>query len=224
MLRLADRTYVFGDWERRMLTDVSVYRSDEVRVSGSPRLDLVAPVSSAEPGPATEDDRASVRAELGIEPHRLVIIPGTLVPLIVASTIRSPWPPSWTGRSPGVHLVVKLHPGEPDEGPLSGGDRRSRTLTRLRAASRHEIVQSVDLYRLLRAADAHVGAQLTVLTEAVATGTLNLLADTVSAADLLGYVDAGVAIPIRDGGDLLAALNKGPGASGSPRRPPGLPG
>ena len=213
VLRLADRTYVFGDWERRMLTDVSVYRSDEVRVSGSPRLDLVAPVSSAEPGPATEDDRASVRAELGIEPaDRLVIISGTWgpiyrrfhYPIALAALVDRPLP--------GVHLVVKLHPGEPDEGPYRAvieGAARSRGF----APPPVTIVQSVDLYRLLRAADAHVGVQSTVLTEAVATGTLNLLADTVSAADLLGYVDAGVAIPVRDGGDLLAALDKGPGPS-----------
>ena len=74
----------------------------------------------------------------------------------------------------------------------------------------------MDLYRLLRAADAHIGVQSTVLTEAVVTGTTNLLAATLAASDLLGYVEAGVAIPVRDGGDLLAALDAGPAAAAGP--------
>ena len=40
-LRLPGRTYVFGPWERDVLTRTSVYRPEEVVVGGSPRLDLV---------------------------------------------------------------------------------------------------------------------------------------------------------------------------------------
>lgn len=206
-LRLANRTYVFGDWERRLLTDTSVYREDEVRVSGSPRLDLVAPEVA---------DRDGVRAELGIAPEdRLLVISGTWgpiyrrfhYPIALASLVDRPLP--------RLHLVVKLHPGEPDEGPYRA------VIEGVAAARGFEpppitIVQSVDLYRLLQAADAHVGVQSTVLTEAVATGTLNLLADTLAASDLLGYVEAGVAIPVRDGGDLLKALDAGPSGAASP--------
>ncbi len=76
---------------------------------------------------------------------------------------------------PRVHLVVKLHPGERDEGPYRA------VIEGVAAAHGFEpppvtVVQSVDLYRLLRAADAHLGLHSTVLTEAVATGTPNLLA------------------------------------------------
>ena len=69
------------------------------------------------------------------------------------------------------------------------------------------VVQQIDLYRLLRSADAHLGIHSTLLTEAVAAGTLNLLADTLAWSDLLGYVEAGVAVPVRDGADFLAALD-----------------
>ena len=79
-------------------------------------------------------------------------------------------------------------------------------------------VQAVDLYRLLRAADAHIGLQSTVLTEAVVTGTPNLLAATSSASDLLGYVEAGVAVPVRTGADLLAALDAGSAATPEARQ------
>jgi hypothetical protein len=68
------------------------------------------------------------------------------------------------------------------------------------------VVQRVDLYRLLAAADAHLGIHSTVLTEAVATGTPNLLASGLEGADPLGYVEAGVAIPVRTPEDVAAAL------------------
>ncbi len=73
------------------------------------------------------------------------------------------------------------------------------------------VVQRIDLYRLLQAADAHLGIHSTVLTEAVVTGTHNLLADTLASSDLLGYVEAGVAVPVRDGATFLAGLET-PGA------------
>jgi hypothetical protein len=109
---------------------------------------------------------------------------------------------------PDVHIVVKLHPGEPDDGPYrqvveaaaAAGGFRPPPVT---------IVRSIDLYRLLAAADAHLGVNSTVLTEAVVVGTPNLLCDTLAAADLLGYVPAGVARVVHDGGDLLAALDEG---------------
>jgi hypothetical protein len=69
-LRLPARTYVFGRWERDLLTERSVYRDDEVVVGGSPRLDLVAP-----PDPA---DRARIREELGVtDDERMVLVSGT---------------------------------------------------------------------------------------------------------------------------------------------------
>jgi hypothetical protein len=104
-----------------------------------------------------------------------------------------------------VHLVVKQHPAEVDEGPY-------RAVIEAVAASRGfapppiTIVRDVDLYRLLGAADAHLGIHSTVLTEAVFVGTPNLLATTIKGGDLLGYVDAGVALPVADGAELLAAL------------------
>jgi hypothetical protein len=198
-LVLADRTYVFGEWERELLIERSVYRQDEVAVSGSPRLDLVTR--------APDIDAAGLRAELGVQPgHRLVVLSGTHgpayrrfhIPYALDRLLDRPWP--------NVHLVVKQHPGERDRGPYE------TLIAGLAAARGFEappvtVVKDVDLYRLLRAADAHLGIHSTVLTEAVAAGTRNLLADTLASADLLGYVDAGVAIPVRDGTTFLIALD-----------------
>ena len=198
-LRLPDRTYVYGEWERDLLTNQSVYRDDEVRVGGSPRLDLVQ---------HDRVDRQAVRRELGIaDEDRMVVLSGTWgllyrrfhYPIALAHLFCRP--------IERVHLVVKLHPTERDDGPYR------QIIEGLASAGGFDpppitIVQSVDLYRLLAAADAHLGIHSTVLTEAVATGTPNLLADVLAASDLLGYVESGAALPVRTPEDIAAALDR----------------
>ncbi len=197
-LRLPDRTYVFGRWERDVLVEDSVYLADEVVVGGSPRLDLV------QPGAA---DRETVRAALGIAAgDRMVVVSGTHgamqrrfhVPIALAMLTDRPLP--------GIHLVVKQHPGERDDGPYRAVVERAAA-ARGHAPPPMSLVQSIDLYRLLAAADAHIGIYSTVLTEAVMTGTPNLMFAGLATADLLGYAAAGVAVPVRSGADVLAALD-----------------
>jgi hypothetical protein len=99
------------------------------------------------------------------------------------------------GPLPGIHVVVKLHPEE------EGGEHYERLLTGLARAGGYEppaltIVRDLDLYRLLRAADAHLGVYSTVLTDAVLTGTPNMIAVGQAYADTIGYVAAGVAVPV----------------------------
>ncbi|HET7678345.1 MAG TPA: hypothetical protein VFK38_10910 [Candidatus Limnocylindrales bacterium] len=205
-LPLPDRLYLFGDYERRLLTSRSVYREGELRVVGSPRLDLAG---SRDQGAATAADerRTALRRALGVaQGDRLVVISGTsgdsgrrlhLLPALAAVFDRP---------LPGVHVVVKLHPGEKDEGPyrrLIEGIAQARGFR----SPPISIVQRIDLYELLAAADAHLGVHSTVLTDAVAAGTGNLIAATQASGDLLGYVDAGVALPVRDGAELLAGLD-----------------
>jgi hypothetical protein len=197
-LRLPDRTYVFGDWERRLLLEHGAYRDEEVRVVGSPRLDIIHPTVLRE--------REAVRQELGVaDGDRLVVISTTWaeearqfhIPVSLAALIDR--------RLPNVHLVIKLHPREPDDGryrELIQGVAKALGFT----PPPIRVVQRTDLYRLLAAADAHVGIYSTVITEAVVTGTPNLLSSVLATGDLLGYVGAGVAIPVHDGGELLAGL------------------
>jgi hypothetical protein len=110
------------------------------------------------------------------------------------------------GSLPNVHLVFKLHPGERDDGPYRG------LIEGLAGAGGYDappvsVLRDVDLLGLLRTADGHLGLHSTVLTDAVAAGTMNLIAMTDAHADILGYVEAGVAIPIRSRPELLAALD-----------------
>lgn len=199
-LLLADRTYVFGRWERRLLVERGRYRPDEVVVGGSPRLDYVQP--------AVLRERDAVRRELGVATgNRLLVVSTTWAELPRRFDLPVSLAALFDRPLPGVHLVFKLHPREPDEGAY-------RRLLEGIAAARGiplppvSIVQRTDLYRLLAAADAHVGVYSTVNTEAVVTGTPNLLAAAIATGDLLDYVDAGVALPVRDGGELLEALDR----------------
>jgi hypothetical protein len=111
------------------------------------------------------------------------------------------------GPLPGIHVVFKQHPGERDDGPYRA------LLTGLARAGGYRpppmtVVRDIDLYRLLRSADAHLGLHSTVLTDAVAAGTPNLIAIVEGHADLIGYVSAGVARPVSDVEGVRAAMSE----------------
>jgi hypothetical protein len=200
-LCLPSRTCVYGDFERDVLLELA-YEPREVVVTGSPRLDLDA-LATAD---ATDDERAAVRRELDVaEGDRLLVVSAVNLRFLQRSHFAHMLEAVLGEPLPAVHVVVKQHPGERDDGPyrdLIEGLARAGGYV----APPITVVKDIDLYRLLRAADAHLGLLSTVLTEAVVTGTPNLLAVTDAHADLLGYVAAGVAQPVRTTADLLAAL------------------
>lgn len=200
-LPLADLTCVFGAYEARLLTGQSVYRPEEVEVTGAPRLDLVR-------GARDDRERAAIRSSLGVDPgDRMLVFSSTSSPSVRESTFAVALDTLLDGPWPGVHLVVKLHPAEVDDGfyaRLVAGIARARGFE----PPRLSVVKQVDLFALLRAADAHLGVMSTVLTDAVAAGTRNLIAAGLADSDLLGYVDAGVAQPVRSSAELVAALQR----------------
>jgi hypothetical protein len=199
-LRLPDRTYVFGAWERSLLLRESVYRADEVVVGGSPRLDLLRPE------PVSTD---TLRRELGVEAgRRLVVLSGSWGPLQRRFYYPIALRHLFDRELDDVHLVVKLHPTEGDEGPY----RSVIEAVAARAGFKPPpitTVQDVDLYELLAAADAHLGVRSTVLTESVVVGTPNLLAAGLAGYDQLDYVKSGVAVPVHDGAEMQSALSNG---------------
>lgn len=210
-LPVPDRFYAFGRFEERLLTTGSVFRPDEVHVAGSPRLDLAAsgPAAGTAGGAtgAAGGATAAIRSALGVAPgDRLLVVSTTFGPprqLYTPGALAA----LLDDDLDGVHLVVKTHPNEPTDDlyeRLVGGLRRSLG----RPPARLTVVQAIDLYALLAAADAHLGVFSTVLTEAVAVGTPNLLAVTQATSDLLGYIDAGVAVGVRSGAELRAALDR----------------
>lgn len=199
---LPSRMFVYGEYERRVLLE-GAYHDDEVAVVGSPRLDLDSAQGRPEDAAA---EREAVRRELGVaDGDRLLVVSTVPAPFIRRSHLVHMLEVVLGGPLPGVHLVFKQHPGERDAGPYR------MLLAGLARAGGYEpppvgVVKDVDLYRLLRAADAHLGQQSTVLTDAVMAGTANLIATVEASPDILGYVAAGVARPVRDTAELLAAL------------------
>ena len=110
------------------------------------------------------------------------------------------------GALPGVRVVFKLHPGD----RRGSRTRRCSRASPPPAASEPppiSVIRDIDLYRLLRAADAHLGMHSTVLTDAVVVGTPNLIATVDAHTDLLGYIQANVARPVHDAAELLGALD-----------------
>jgi hypothetical protein len=202
-LVLPDRTFTYGSFERSILLEHGGYTADEVEVSGSPRLELDPEALADDLAP---ERRAQVRRDLGVSASDLMLVVSTAhTPLFRRFYLAHMLDRLLGGPLPGIHVVFKQHPGEIDEGPyrrLIEGIARAGGYK----PPRMTVARDIDLYELLRAADAHLGLSSTVLTDAVAAGTRNLISVAQAYGDLLGYVTAGVARPIRDVAALRDAL------------------
>jgi hypothetical protein len=198
---LSDLTCTFGSYERDLLLDEGGYPADAVVVTGSPRA---TPESAArEIGPL---ERAAIRRQLGV---------ADVDRLLVVSTARHSVGDEFHGMAmvatlfdgplPGIHVVFKLHPEEQE------GGHYVSLVRGLAAARGHRppemsVVRDIDIYRLLRASDAHLGQYSTVLTDAVLTQTPNMVAVGHAWADIIGYVGARVAVPVRSVDDVRAFM------------------
>jgi hypothetical protein len=102
-------------------------------------------------------------------------------------------------------VVFKLHPQDQATGryeALIAGLARAGGYPPVRLS----VVRDVDLYRLLRTADAHLGQYSTVLTDAVVAGRPNMIAVGQAYDDMIGYVEARVAVPVRSVDDVRAFM------------------
>jgi hypothetical protein len=201
---LPDRTFVYGPYERRVLLDVGGYLPDEVEISGSPRSGQSVQVDMPPANHVAE--RAAIRRELGVaEGDRLLVISTTFSGLGRTYLLHM-LGVLLDGPLPRVHLLFKQHPGEHDDGPYRA---LVEGLARVGgwAPPPISVVRGEDLLRMLQAADAHLGLYSTVLTDAVAAGTPNLLAVVSPKHDVLGYVEAGVARPVRSVVELRNELD-----------------
>ena len=200
-------TCVFGEYERELLVGEAGYAPASVVVTGSPRGTTPDPGIAIELGTQPiAADREAVRRELGIATgDRMLVVSvahnrilGELHTFAMLARLLG-------GPLPGVHIVIKLHPQDdaPPRHPLM---LRDQALAGGWPAPPVTTVRDMDLFRLLRAADAHLGQYSTVLSDAVVAGTPNMIAVGQAHADALGYVAARVAVPVRSVDDVRAFL------------------
>jgi hypothetical protein len=153
-----------------------------------------------------EAERSRVRAELSVADADIMLVVSTIaLPFMQRFHFMHMLEAVLDGPLPGVHIVFKQHPSEPDEGPyrrLIDGFAGARGYE----PPRMSVVKDIDLYRLLGAADAHLGQSSTVLSDAVVVGTPNLIAMVEPGGDILGYVGSKVARPVRNVAELRDAL------------------
>jgi hypothetical protein len=206
-LVLPTLTFVYGDYSRRVLL-AGAYDEAQVEVSGSPRVELDQRSDAlVDAVAARSTERIGVRRELAVaEADRLLVVSTLNLEFVRRSHFVHMLERTLGGPLPGVHVVFKQHPAERDQGPYRA------LLEGLAEAGGYDpppisVVRDIDLYRLLRAADAHLSLFSTVLTDAVEAGTPNLIAIVEGHADLLGYVQAGVAQPVSSVTDVMAALD-----------------
>lgn len=202
-----DTTCVFGPYERDLLVRQGGYDPATVVVTGSSRS------NPDETGMAqSPDERAQVRSELGVaDGDRLLVVSVAHNP--VAGDLHSADMVARMLGGPlsGIHVVFKLHPQDRTQGPF---EALLRGLARAGGypSPRITVVRDFELYRLLRAADAHLGQYSTVLTDAVVAGTPNMIAVGLAFGDMLGYVEARVAVPVECPDDVRSFM-------GEPRAP-----
>jgi hypothetical protein len=200
-----DLTCLFGAYERDLLVDECGYAPTAVIATGSPRI-----AEGRADQPMTPTERADVRRQLGVAGgDRMLVISAARHTVGEELHSMPVFGRLFDGPLPGVHLVVKLHPEE------SRGDHYAELIDGLARAGgwpapRLTIVRDVDVYQLLRSADAHLGIYSTVLTDAVLAGTPNMIAVGQAWADLLGYVPAGVAVPVQSNADVRSFMANPP--------------
>jgi hypothetical protein len=192
---------VYGAYERRLLVEECGYPPHEVVATGSPRV-----MSGAAAAPADPEARALLRRSIGVgDGEQLLMITGARHAVgegLVSTTV---YAGLLAGELPGVHLVVKLHPEEDQ------GDHYAALIDGLAAAGGYRpppvtVVRHIDLFQLLRAADAHLGIYSTVLTDGVVAGTPTMVAVGQAWADLIGYAAAGVAQPVATVDDVRSFM------------------
>ena len=197
----ADMTCLFGAYERDLLVDAGGYAPASVVATGSPRA---APDSAVRP--VTDDERDAVRRRLGVhEGDRLLVVStarrnvgDVFHSMAMAGRLLA-------GPFPGVHIAFKLHPEERD-GSHYLALLAGQAIAGGYPAPRMSVIRDIDIYRLLRVSDAHLGQYSTVLTDAVLTSTPNMVAVGQAWADIIGYATAGVAVPVATADDVRSFM------------------
>jgi hypothetical protein len=154
---LVDRTFVFGSFYKRLLTQRSIYRDDQVCIAGQQRLSHFRRHLST-------FDRAALRRRLGL-PSDATLLLFASQPILRSyeSELDTMFKGAVAER--GVHLLVKLHPGEAQDDyylrlAAKQGFRRERL----------HVSRDIDLYQAVLSCDRVISVISTVIAEAIVLG------------------------------------------------------
>jgi hypothetical protein len=192
---LCDMTCVYGDWDRDLLTEGSIYPAETVTVTGHVQMDGIG---EREWGSRSEIGSSLRERILPPGSHRLLLFTSQgefradAAPRLLAALARS--------RTSNI-LVIRPHP---QEGPAEFW---------WEAARKHEVADRVlvegggDLHNWLDACDVHLSVSSTVLGEAALWGRPNIVIGSKAGGDFCGCLEAGVATELDRFPSLDAALD-----------------
>jgi len=177
---LCDTMTLWGPHIKRFLAQANAYRSDQLVVCGSPRIDRML---------KTKHLYDDVRKHLGISVGAPIALytsnkfARAFITTILDSITHS------RARS-DVHWIVKLHPSE-----------ETRAIWQQEIAKRGllnvvVVREEFEFHTLLMACDVHITFASTTLIESAVLGKLNLGLVTPNAPDPAGYREAGAFLPV----------------------------
>ncbi len=196
LIPLCDVTCVYGDFEREILVGRSIYPESCIAVTGQVQMDR-----------RNLADRAwGERGEPGESLRKKILPPGCDGLLLFTSqeTLRAASMPTllraFAASELRNYLVIRPHPQEHPE-PFWKEAIESFQLHRRVLVSRQG-----PLEQWLDACDVHLSVTSTVLGEAAALGRPNIIVNAKRLGDLMGCLEAGMAVNLEDYSSLDDAL------------------
>jgi len=194
---LADRTVVFGEHTRQILTERGGYPQDSVVATGLPRFDVLAEKTRN----LKEED---VRRKFGLRPESRVILC-----IMHAFQAKYGYPDydkeylsmmlEATRNLPQVHLVVKLHPIEDGEMERQLVERSGVGDVVITSEGLAEILSICEVVTMI---SSTVGIEAAILDKPIVVVNVTGQPDTVS------FVEEGIAIGVNRESDLKETILK----------------
>ena len=197
-VQIPDKTAVYGEYHKHLLTDMSAYPSHAVVVTGQPRYDLL--ISFGE-----WFSRSRFERKWGISPNKKLILWTTQCHAF----------PDWENLSyfeavfnalriiENVTLIIKQHPGE--------GERYTQMIHRQVSdygVDVRVVPKDMDTFEMLFVSDLLITNHSTTGMEAVALNKPVIILNLSGEPDIVNYVEDGVALGVYKKEDLGPVIRK----------------
>ncbi len=195
---IPDKTLVFGEYYKDVLTQSSAYPSKSVSVTGSPGFDVLSTIKDM-PG------KRGVLREYGIDEDKKIIL-WTTQCLVLSDeenkknlrTVRSA-----LDKLDDCVLIIKQHQREEE--------KHTKMIVSCMDLPQKNIVlapKTANTLDLIRACDVLVTKFSTTATEAIALDKSVMILNLSKEADLMGYVDEGAAVGVYQEQEFEGAIEK----------------